>query len=574
MKKSKYLICFIIAIIAFACLFSEDLRDFYPDRITVGFSVGFVGNSRGELDIQVENGIVSTPYIWFNDLAREYQVTYMARKYTVKNQEWNHNGIYPMNIFRLVTRDIDRIDDLIDDLLSNSNVLFAEQEGVAGVFDTENHSNVTRQWFLHKIQAPEAWTLQTGSPDVVVGIVDTGVSWNHPNLYPNIWVNEAERPGIILNKADGDIDGGDGFDNDGNGFIDDFMGWNFFLNDSRPQNNPFQSLQGNIQGTHLSGIVAAIDTTNTEIIGIAHTSKVLNTKHIAFGTNTGTGQMTDPIGGIYYMVDTGVRIINCSWRAVGLNTDIETVAEYAQTHGALIIAAAGDIGEQSKIYPAADPLVIAVAATDSLDARLQGSSYGDWIDISAPGGDIMSTSFASNGFHSTGSLRGTAPAAAIVSGVAALILSQNPDMTVDQLRNILLAGVDDVIDPNSLLMGSGRVNAYKGVQSVTVDLIAQSLTGSSGTVGLEELTYNVSVINEGNTTASSYTIKLMSGLSELASVTGPPIAPKAIEIIPITWTPPRFGSYQLYGHVEFLYDQDHSNNTTNVLNVNVTSHIN
>ncbi|MCL2065761.1 MAG: S8 family serine peptidase, partial [Candidatus Cloacimonetes bacterium] len=579
MEKNKYLICLIITISVISGLFCEDNDEFYSDRIIVGFSAGFVGNTRGEFDIQIEDGFVYTPVLWFNDIAREYQITSMERKYIVRDQEWNLDGLYLMNIFRLKIDTSDRKDSLINDLLSNYDVLFAEQEPITMVFDNEQISTISTQEYLQLIQAPEAWTIETGSPDVVVGIVDTGVKWNNGDFAENMWINYENSPNNTIDWDAREIlgpYGSDGSQNPTNWdahFWGDIMGWDFYSDQTGGQdNNPYQDGSGNTQGTMVAGIIAAVYDPSIDRVGVAHTSKIFTTKHIAY--NSGSNNLNNAFQGILYLADRGIRIINTSWAIASPNAShLNATMQYAYDKGALIIAAAGNNSNTSVSFPAAHQHAVAVAATTNQDTKWVLSNYGSLIDISAPGDQIMTSSFWGNG-DSHGTLTGTAASAAVVSGVAALILSQNLDMTVDELRNILLESVDDVQGQYANQMGSGRVNAYKGVQSVTVDLIAQSLTGSSGTVDLEELTYNVSVINEGNTTASSYTIKLMSGLSELVSVTGPPIAPYAIEIIQITWTPPRFGSYQLYGHVEFLYDQDHSNNTTNVLNVNVTSHIN
>ncbi|MCL1826750.1 MAG: S8 family serine peptidase, partial [Candidatus Cloacimonetes bacterium] len=468
MRKLITLSFMLLFSIFFTVLFAEELGDFYPGKITVCFSKELVGNTIGEFVITKDHGIIVTPFGWFNQLASEYEIVELQRKHWVKDQQWHDNGRYPMNIFALEVRDHSKTEQLLSKLQKQSDVLFAELLAVDKTCYTPNDTDINQQWALMKIQAFDAWDIETGSEDIIIGIVDSGIKWNHPDLQANMWINTAELPGITIDWETGTISGGDGIDHDGNGKIDDIMGWDFYSNTGGGEsNNPFQSLVGWNHGTHVAGCAAAVGDNGIGVAGIAFSSKILATKHSPY--NTSSTDIINGYDGIYYMADTGAHIINCSWGGAGNAGDANTAVNYAVEHGSLVVVAAGNLGNDLAVipfYPACATNAFTVANTDENDQKATSSNYGIVVDISAPGTDIRSTTFTGGGVNVYGPMSGTSQAAAIVSGVAALLKSQDLSLTVAELKDILRSTADEIDDlnPNFIgKLGTGRVNAFTAV---------------------------------------------------------------------------------------------------------------
>ncbi|MCL2063282.1 MAG: S8 family serine peptidase [Candidatus Cloacimonetes bacterium] len=482
MRKIKFIFCLLILILSTIGVQGEELNDFWAGRITVCFSLDLVGNSRGEININIVDGVVQTPFEWFNELAFEYQITNLERKYWVKDQEWNLNGQYPMNIFRLETSQHNRTNEIVSNLILNSNVLFAELEPIYRTAYVPNDPGIIHQWYLDKLRVFYAWDIVKGSPEIIIGIVDTGIKWNHPDLKDSMWINEAELPGITINWDIGSINGGDGIDNDGNGKVDDVMGWDFqFTSTGGESNNPYQAGLGQAHGTMVAGASAAVGNNNVGLAGIAFNTRIIATKHTPF--NDPATSINDGLKGITYMADTGVHIINCSWGGIGQGNESNVVVSYAKAQGSLVVAAVGNSNKNitnGPIFPACTEDAIAVAAVDQQDQRslwgfYSGSNYGSNINISAPGSVIYSTFFNSTENYDYVWGNGTSMSSPIVAGVAALIKSMKPEMTVDELRHHLLTSAVP-LNHHTGLLGTGRVDAYNAVLSViTTEIISDTI---------------------------------------------------------------------------------------------------
>lgn len=312
------------------------------------------------------------------------------------------------------------------------------------------------QWNLHNtgqtggtsdadIDAPEAWCLETGNPDAVVSILDTGIDLDHPELAANMWSN----PGEIA---------GNGLDDDGNGFIDDVHGWDFSDNDNNPDD--YDS-----HGAHGAGIIAARANNGVGISGIAG----------GWGNVAGVSLMAckifpnafdDVIAEAFvYAADNGSRISNNAWGGAACPSPvIEDAIDYflAASDGVVMFGAGASNSSNPCLgYPASYPPAVAVAALDQNDHKTSFSNYGDWIDVSAPGVNIWSTIIGGYASYS-----GTSPACSHATGVAALLLSAHPDWTGPQLREQLESSADniDAANPGFVgLLGSGRVNAFNAL---------------------------------------------------------------------------------------------------------------
>jgi subtilisin family serine protease len=287
------------------------------------------------------------------------------------------------------------------------------------------------------IDADEAWDINAGSADVVVGILDSGTDIDHVDLVDNLWKNSGETPD-------------NGKDDDGNGFVDDYDGWDFEGNDGDPRST-------NGHGTQVAGIVAARTDNGTGVAGIAggmDASDGARMMPVKVGTSGPIGSILDDA--IIYAADNGAHVITMSL-SVGSSAAIDDALDYAyNTKGVFIDCASGNNYSSSVSYPANNPNVMAVGATDRYDNRASYSNYGTDLEVVAPGSSILSTGLYDS--YTTGS--GTSFAAPCVAGTAALILSRNGSVSNVTVRQTLQDTCDDVGSAgHDLQTGHGRINA-------------------------------------------------------------------------------------------------------------------
>ena len=309
---------------------------------------------------------------------------------------------------------------------------------------TPNDPDYTTQApYLNWLEMSAAWEYSTGQSDVIVAVLDTGVAMNHPDLMSGIWTNPREIPD-------------NGIDDDGNGFIDDVHGWNFAGN-----NNAVADDYGH--GTHVAGIAAARINNGIGIAGMAGGATIMPVK-VFFPPPNVIGTYEDLIRAIVYATDNGARVINMSLGTSSYSRGEEAAVDYAWDHGAVVVAAAGNTGRETYHYPAAHPNAIAVAATTASDTRAGFSTYGDFVDVAAPGSSVFST-LMSGGY---GNMSGTSMATPHVAGLAALLFSLNPQLTNTQVRELIETSADDLGASGwDKRFGHGRINARKALAAVT-----------------------------------------------------------------------------------------------------------
>ena len=339
----------------------------------------------------------------------------------------------------------------------------------------------------------KAWELTTGSPEVIVAVIDHGVQYDHEDLAGNMWTNKAE------------ISGSPGVDDDGNGFADDFYGYNFATEDNR---YPVGTISPGNHGTHVAGTIAAVNGNGLGVCGIAGGDGTPGSGARIMTVQTMQSDDASAFLGaaFAYAADNGAVIANCSWSLPGRDTTPEYLVEamnyfnsYAgldgngeQTgpmKGGLIIFAAGNDAINKEI-PAQEDYVMAVAACGADYETAYYSNFGSWVDITAPGGDsrkntyIMST--VTSGQYNT--MQGTSMAAPHVSGVAALVLSRlgGKGMTRDRLFRILTRTASPVLyeynEDCESLYGSGLLDAYAAVTctGMNAPLAVTTLSGEAG----------------------------------------------------------------------------------------------
>lgn len=300
------------------------------------------------------------------------------------------------------------------------------------------------------IDAPEAWAIQTDCSGVLVGVLDSGVDYNHPDLAANIHQNASE----IANN---------GIDDDGNGYVDDRRGWNFASNNSSPMDD-------NLHGTHVAGTIGAVGNNGIGVTGICWKASLVPLK---FLDQNGSGFMSDAIEGIYYAADLGVKIINASFGGGPYTQTFKDALDDIAASGVLFVAAAGNEtndNDAAPSYPANynSINVISVAATNSFDELAAYSNYGATsVHIAAPGTDILSTfptvvtaEMAAIGKTSAyEKISGTSMATPHISGLAALLWSLEPSLTVSEVRSRILNRADVLTSLNSKVVGSRRLNS-------------------------------------------------------------------------------------------------------------------
>ena len=351
------------------------------------------------------------------------------------------------------------VNSLVSQLRRDPNVEYAEPDHVSSTNLTPNDpyfssfgswgQNYDDLWGVKKIGAPSAWDTATGS-GIVVAVVDTGVDYNHPDIAGNIWRNTKEVAG-------------NGIDDDGNGYIDDVMGWDFIgstYQNPTQGNNPVDHFG---HGTHVSGTIAAIGNNSLGVIGVAWQAQIMAVKGLddsGFGLDSTLGPA------IIYAANNGAEVISNSWGGPGSSQTIADAISYAYSLGAVVVAAAGNNSDDARnYYPANLPQVITVAATDHNDLSAYFSNWGSKIDVAAPGVDILSLRAAGTSMGTPVGpyytrADGTSMATPHVSGLSALLLSEHPQYSNEDVRQAIRTSATDLNTPGfDLTYGYGRINA-------------------------------------------------------------------------------------------------------------------
>ena len=385
-------------------------------------------------------------------------------------------------------------EELVRIYKANPLVMDAQTIGLHPLHATVNDPNFPSQWHLDQsndadVDMPETWDVQTGSDSVIVAILDSGVRYYHgdlggsaassiENAAGNIWRNPAEASGTP------------GVDDDGNGYVDDHVGWDFVSSpiyncysgeDCNGSDNDPRDFNGH--GTHCAGIVGAINNNGYGVASVAGGRSngsfgssgngvrlmCLKIGHSASyqGQEYGFVSMDYAAQALYYAANNGARIASCSWGSSN-SGGLGSALDYFIASGGLVFKAAGNDGSQSADYMGSRTDIINVAATDQNDRKASFSTYGTWIDISAPGVDILSTYH----YHPNPSadysanLSGTSMATPMVAATAAMVWSQNGSLSAGEVWAVIRDSADDISSSNpsySGRLGSGRINVQAAV---------------------------------------------------------------------------------------------------------------
>lgn len=363
----------------------------------------------------------------------------------------------------------------VNELLATGVMEYAEPNYIHRTVFTPNDANIASQnAHLNPIKVKEAWDVTQGDTNVVIGIVDSGVKTDHPDLQGNLQKNYADPI--------------DGIDNDNNGKIDDYLGWDFGGADynSNPlaqDNSPTVTGGNNGHGTHVGGLAAAHTNNLMGVVGTGFKCRLLAIKCAADNDTraNGAGYILGGYDGIVYAADRGAKVINCSWGGAGSGGGYgQDIINYASINkGVAVVAAAGNDNSNAEFYPAYYDNVISVAATTNTDRKAGFSNYHYKVTVSAPGNNIYSTLWN----NAYGTMSGTSMASPIVAGAVALLKSKYPNYSPAQLKALIRSTCDDIysLSGNNIAalagkLGKGRINLFRGVTELNPALRATQTT--------------------------------------------------------------------------------------------------
>lgn len=311
------------------------------------------------------------------------------------------------------------LERVMDAFSRNPHINYVEPNFLAEPLEIPNDSYYSYQWHHPKISTPQGWNISKGSTNVPIAILDTGVDPIHPDLSSKL-----------------------------------LPGYNFYDN-----NTDTKDVYGH--GTAVAGVAAAISNNYSGVAGVAWNNPIMP---LRISAPDGWATYSAMASAIIYAVDRGVKVINLSYGGTSSSSTLQNAVNYAWNKGAIVFASAGNYATDSPTYPAACNNAIAVSATTSSDSIASFSSYGNWIDLSAPGSGIYTT-LNGGGY---GSKSGTSFSSPIAAGVAALIMSSNPSLTNKDVVEIILMNSDDLGTPGfDPYYGFGRINAYRSLLAAT-----------------------------------------------------------------------------------------------------------
>lgn len=343
------------------------------------------------------------------------------------------------------------VEKAINKLLLSNILIYAEPHFIPKLSYNPNDplANPTDQYHLQTINCFNAWNIDKGDSSIVIGITDTGIDKTHPDLFNSIKRNYND---VI-----------DGIDNDGDNYIDNYMGWDVGMNDNDA------TWEANAHGVHVSGLAGATADNNLGGAGTGFNCKILPVKIGDAG-----GNLIAAYEGIKYAADHGCHIINCSWGGGGSSQYGQDIIDYATINkNALVVCAAGNNATDGDFFPAAYNYVLSVANTTASDTKQGSSNYGYMVDVCAPGDNVNSTWPGS--FYITSS--GTSMSSPVVAGAAGIVKHYFPSYTGMQVGERLKVTADNIYPQNPSYLnklGTGRINLYRALTDPAVPSVVMT----------------------------------------------------------------------------------------------------
>ncbi len=483
-------------------LYDEQGRQqYYLDRVIVKLSPE-VKITRHQEDISLEPELKA--------LLTGLEINHVERLAKTKLMERNSLDRFLVLSFQ----ERDSIAPILKQLNISEKIEYAEAMPIFYPDAVPNDASYSSLHHIQRIQSEEAWDIhkgQDGTEEIIVAIVDSGIDWKHEDLVDNIWNNlgeDLDNDGHTIEFINGqwvfDPDDINGVDDDGNGYVDDFVGWNF-VNADGEQTNDLDDPSHH--GTHCSGLAAGVTNNETGIASISWNVTLMGTGHDSDGGNAYESNCFD---GIVYALENGADVISCSWGTGMYSRSYEEIIQ-EMIGETVILASAGNSNWGKTHYPSGYSNIISVASTASNDVKAYYSSYGIACDISSPGGD----SEVDGGLLSTipggyASFQGTSMASPFAAGLTALIKSQHPEWTRERVTQQLLATCDNIDqeNPNYInKLGAGRINAYRALSEVNPSVTPQLKLELSRVE-------NDAILTEGASVNLSVNIKNYASLTE------------------------------------------------------------
>lgn len=477
--KNYFIVLLLVLSFGTAFADNQDWKEYSYTKFIVS-TKNVLGISEATGEISVRTGLNS-----LDEKNFRYKVIRIKQLFKPQNSDmalYNELGLGRIYVFYVQSNQTIDMKHLINEYSNDTNVLYSEPVFIGHSAGMRDYNHIKpqslksqlmpndplfyMQWHLKNtgiitttsgasakigadVNMENAWELETGSDDIIVAILDSGIRDDHPELKGRIWINKNEIPN-------------NGIDDDNNGYVDDVRGWNFTEDDNNPED-------GFGHGTNIASVIGENSNNNVGYAGINFRCKLMNCKNL---TDDNRGDYDWWIESIKYAVDNGARIINMSEGGEDFSKTLKTAIDYAVRKGVFVVTAMMNKNDGKNYYPASYQGVFAVGATDTDDKRCKrftwggGSCWGNHIKVVAPGNKIYGLDNNDVNNYDI-SWSGTSQSAAIVSGIASLLLAQNPKRTIDDLSRIITAtAVDGIGDPREdtpgwdKYMGFGRVDAY------------------------------------------------------------------------------------------------------------------
>jgi len=340
--------------------------------------------------------------------------------------------------------------------------------------NSPNDPRFSQQTNLTQVNFPSAWDKTTGSSNLIIAVIDTGVNIDHEDLRYRIWVNQKETPN-------------NGIDDDHNGYIDDYRGYNFITN-----NTDISDQNGH--GTGIASIIAANTNNAVGMAGINWQSQIMVLKALNV---SGGGEYSDVARALHYATDNGAKVVNMSFGTYFDSTELQEAIDYALDKGVTIVAAAGNNNQNQLLFPASYHRVISAGAVDEAGHRASFSNFGNGLDVMAPGLNVLMANYVGGNAYVYGS--GTSFAAAHVTGLASLILSRNPSLSPAQVEDIIKSTATS--NSNVLEYGNGVINAGSALGSAQAsEHISAEISASAPRAtadGRSSIAVYIKVLNNG-----------------------------------------------------------------------------